>query len=138
MINQLEYFIWPVFVIVVWVVAYIFWFRPVVKKIQVITGVDAQLNSPKNTAGEKLILWLDGMKTVIASFFTALFSLACATMNVLSNNTDMLDSLKTDIPWASVITPVNGLRIVALFTLVITALHLYGKLTAAKAIPLAT
>ena len=131
--NVLADFGWPILVIVLWVVTYIFLFRPIIKKIQVVTGVDTELKASETSTKRKLILWLDGMKTVIASCATAVFSVGCATINVLSSNTDMLDTLKTDIPWATVITPVTGLRVVAVFTLVITALHLYGKLTAAKA-----
>jgi hypothetical protein len=117
--------IWPVLFVVIWGVAWHFWFRPLLTKIQKTMG-DKDAN---------LLQRLEGAKTMLASFAMAIFAIVKSLLDALSSDTTVLDEVKTAFPWTTYVSADMALKIVAFFPLVIVFLHLYGKLKAALTTP---
>lgn len=118
-------FIWPALFVAAWGIAWVIWFRPLLLKIQKTMG-DKDAN---------LLQRLEGAKTMLASFAMAIFAIVKSLLDALSNDTTVLDEVKTAFPWTTYVSADMALKIVAFFPLVIVFLHLYGKLKAALTSP---
>lgn len=122
---MLHYFVWPVVIIVAWLLAWHFWFAPLLAKIKKTMGVtDATLTQR-----------FEGSKTIIVSFLLSMFATLKALLDGLAGDTSVLDDMKTNVPWATYMSSDTALKIVSAIPIVIVFLHLYGKLKAALTPP---
>jgi hypothetical protein len=134
---------WPLFVLVSWVIFYFVFIRPMLAKIHTTMGVpttattkaaiiDALVSGapvpPVEPWWQRALQKVEGAKTVIVAFLTSL-------LGVLSSDTSILNTLQTEIPWASLLTPTIAIRITSGLMFLVAFLHLYGKLKAAQTSP---
>ena len=123
--NPILILFWPVALVVAWWVAWHFWLGPLLDKIRKTMGVSDQTLAQE----------LEGMKTVLASLTLSAFAIGKSFLDALSNDTTILDDLKTNFPWTTYVSSDMALKIIAFFPILIVFLHLYGKLRAALTTP---
>lgn len=103
-------------------------------RIHATMGTPGKLEDPSLSRGQRLMIMLEGSKTLISSFLISFFASAKSFIDAMAQNSDILDNLK-DLPWANYFTPDMALKIVGFLMLVIPFFHLYGKLKAALTPP---
>ena len=123
MMTLVSHLGWPVAILLAWILAWITLYHPLLARIRATMGL---------TAGASL---LEGSKTVLASFAVSVFAIGKTCLDVLSENTDLLDGIKDQFPWTTWVSADTALKIVSISMLGITFLHLYGKLRAAATPP---
>jgi hypothetical protein len=126
---------WPAFVISSWIVLYLAFIRPMLAKIHSTMGTAPTLASPHVSWGNKALTYIQGSKTVLLSFFVSLFTAGKSAVDALSQNTSILDEAKNNLPWSTFLTPDMALKAVGVIMFLITGLHLWGVLAAARSTP---
>jgi len=125
---------WPIATVASWLILYLAFIRPMLAKIRTTIGTTATIASPSTPWWKNAIAYVEGSKTVIVSCLVSLFTAAKSGVDALSQNTGILDEAKA-APWATFLTPDMALKAVGVIMFLVTALHLYGVLKAAKATP---
>ena len=128
-----SYLVWPALTLIAWGLMYLLFIRPMLAQIHRTMGLDG--SAPRLTVAQRTLRYFEGSKTVITSFIVSMFAIVKACLDALSANTSVLDELKNNVPWSTLLTPDIALKIVGAIMFAVTFLHLYGVLRAAKTPP---
>lgn len=125
---------WPLATVGSWFIMYFVFIKPMLDKIHTTMGTSKTIASPLVPWWKKALIWVEGSKTVIVSVLVSVFSMARAGIDALSQNTGIVGEVK-DAPWATFLTPDMALKVVGVCMFLVTGLHLWGVLRAAKTPP---
>jgi hypothetical protein len=134
MIKVIEYGM-PLFVLAAaWWLVWALYMRPQLHRIQAIMGIPALLALPGLSRGQKLLAWLEGRKTIIASVAISFLAVAKSVLDTIAQNSDAFDNL-SGIDWGAWFPADTALKITGFLALAPAVLHVIGKLAAALASP---
>lgn len=125
---------WPIATVVSWIIVYLAFIRPMLAKIHATMGTSATLASSSTPWWQKAWTYVEASRTVIFSCLVSLFTMGKSAVDALSQNTSIVDEAR-NAPWSTFLTPDIALKVVGVCMFLVTFLHLWGVLKAAKASP---
>ena len=132
--------------IVLWLVAWFAFIRPLLQRYAVVANIEARIKAAEGFPA-KLLLWLEAKKTLLLAFFTSAFAAGKAATDqaasaalraastVSSLPADAIAPLQDKSIWTTFFNDIWTLHILAALSILTAFLTLKGKVSAAQIVP---